>query len=710
MKLKKLSSLILFSILGMQYANAGEIKPQAVIKSKLAGNEKIISADIFLPYFLNQHLGFIGLGYAKNNQKSDTASLGLGYRYALSPSSYIGANTYFDAIRSKQKDRYQQMSLGIEYGYDKFNISNNLYLPLGTNTKQKSQIHQSTIENNYLGLRTYTDYAALEKSADINLSYDFLHKDYHRLQASLGAYWQERKDKKDNQGIKLGLQWEGKGIIGIGDLEVGTYAQYDRENDWKGGLQFALHFGKSNSNKDYHEDFLSLPLRESIFTPSFYTVKGNFEPALEYGKVNIFNLKENPVSANELNVHLKDLGHNGLALMSGKINTDSAILIPDNIHIKGSGDTLKFTTASGKTAYYEHKGEAFHVHNSNQDSNIIEMGSNTYLSYAELSGGKNAITTSMPNTKNITIEHLHIHDTANHGIELNQVNGANLSEIKVENLPICENNANCEFSVYRNPNQVPNAALTALASNNINIDGFKVDNSTYGIFIASEYDDNTMEFTKISKNNHLRNIEINNVRREGLLFVGTDGMQVEHLKIDNSKKISENLNDMDLIVLQAAQNVNMKDVDLIGGINGLMIVNSPNLPIPEKNNIHIENLNIKNNSNSGVFINPANGISLQNVKIDNPVRSGFFLYGSPYDFMGGPVRNLNLNNVQINEAQTADLTIYGPVENINGEIITNHKPFTCSSNKWQKAILNQSGENIFSINGNKIENFDSCMN
>ena len=48
MKLKKLSSLILFSILGMQYANAGEIKPQAVIKSKLAGNEKIISAMLCL--------------------------------------------------------------------------------------------------------------------------------------------------------------------------------------------------------------------------------------------------------------------------------------------------------------------------------------------------------------------------------------------------------------------------------------------------------------------------------------------------------------------------------------------------------------------------------------------------------------------------------------------------------------------------------------
>lgn len=184
--------------------------------------------------------------------------------------------------------------------------------------------------------------------------------------------------------------------------------------------------------------------------------------------------------------------------------------------------------------------------------------------------------------------------------------------------------------------------MSAIGSQNINIDNVKIDDVTYGIFLASDYDQETSTYKTTTSNVNINNTSISNSRREGLLLVGNDNVTIDNLTIDNSNQDQE----MDLIVLQGSHNITMNETNLSGGINGLMIVNSSNLPSFDDNNIKIKSMNINNTSRSGVFINPASKIELENVTVNNPGIAGIALYGN--EWMGGAVEDVSIKNLQIN--------------------------------------------------------------
>ncbi|MGP9780723.1 right-handed parallel beta-helix repeat-containing protein, partial [Psychrobacter sp. 364] len=192
-----------------------------------------------------------------------------------------------------------------------------------------------------------------------------------------------------------------------------------------------------------------------------------------------------------------------------------------------------------------------------------------------------------------------------------------------------------------------------------------------------------------------------NSRREGLLLVGNDNVTINDLTIDNSNQDQE----MDLVVLQGSHDVTMNETNLSGGINGLMIVNSYNLPSFDDNNIKIKNMNISNTSRSGVFINPASKIELENVTVNNPGVAGIALYGN--EWMGGAVEDVTITNLQINNPAENAVVLFGPVKNIRGDINTDQNENACS-NLWDMAKFEQGAESTLTINGNKIASLKDC--
>ena len=140
-------------------------------------------------------------------------------------------------------------------------------------------------------------------------------------------------------------------------------------------------------------------------------------------------------------------------------------------------------------------------------------------------GGAEGIGSLNERTNNVSINNVDISATTGDGIKLNNTNGLNIKNSKIHDLNICENNTDCEFAVF-SPTKAPNSAVSAIGSQNINIDNVKIDDVTYGIFLASDYDQETSTYKTTTSNVNINNTSISNSRREGLLLVGNDNVTI----------------------------------------------------------------------------------------------------------------------------------------------------------------------------------------
>ncbi|MGO2386147.1 MAG: right-handed parallel beta-helix repeat-containing protein, partial [Psychrobacter sp.] len=399
-----------------------------------------------------------------------------------------------------------------------------------------------------------------------------------------------------------------------------------------------------------------------------------------------------------VNKQIASLGENGVALMSGVVTFDDSLIIGESQTLLGNGSLL-IKTPSGKQAQYRQNTPA-KINNTSGDSSVIKVASNSTVTGITTKGGAEGIGSLNEISNNIRINNVNISATTGDGIKLNNTNGLNIRNSKIHDLNICANNTNCEFAVF-SPTNAPNSAVSAIGSQNINIDNVDIDNVTYGIFLASDYDQETSTYRTTTSNVNINNTSISNSRREGLLLVGNDNVTINDLTIDNSNQDQE----MDLVVLQGSHDVTMNETNLSGGINGLMIVNSYNLPSFDDNNIKIKNMNISNTSRSGVFINPASKIELENVTVNNPGVAGIALYGN--EWMGGAVEDVTITNLQINNPAENAVVLFGPVKNIRGDINTDQNENACS-NLWDMAKFEQGAESTLTINGNKIASLKDC--
>ncbi|WP_367104682.1 right-handed parallel beta-helix repeat-containing protein [uncultured Psychrobacter sp.] len=420
---------------------------------------------------------------------------------------------------------------------------------------------------------------------------------------------------------------------------------------------------------------------------------------------------EDSVDVQTVNQKIASLGDNGIVLISGNVVFDDSLIIGENQTLLGNG-SLQIKTKSGNIITYIRKVPAMITNSSN--SSVIKVASNTNISGVTIKGGLEGISSLNTSTNNITTSNVSISDvdisaTTGDGIRLDHTDGLSISNSAIHDLSICEDKTICEFSVL-SPTIAPNAAISAIGSSNIIIDNVDIDSVTYGIFLANNflkgnYDSDTNTYKNTTSNVTINNTKISNSRREGLLLVGNDGVTTNNLTIDNSHQVQ----DMDLVVLQASHDVTMNDTNLLGGVNGLMIVNSATLPNFDGNDISAADMTISDPSRSGVFINPAATISLENVTVNNPGIAGLSLLGNEFgnEGLGAAVENMTLTNVQVNHPAKAAITFSGPMKNINGDVTTTQTEIACV-NPSHLRQLEQDPDSILTINGKVLADLDDC--
>ncbi|MCY1496774.1 hypothetical protein D9M68_307190 [compost metagenome] len=142
---------------------------------------------------------------------------------------------------------------------------------------------------------------------------------------------------------------------------------------------------------------------------------------------------------------------------------------------------------------------------------------------------------------------------------------------------------------------------------------------------------------------------------------------------------------------------------LMGGINGLMLVSSPNLDATTTD-VNVKGLTVDGTRNAGIFFNPVSGISLQDVAVTNAGTYGAYIYGNEYEFLGGPVRDIVLKNMTVDKAGKAGLYFSGPTEDITGNVSVTSAPKDCLlDNGWSAGTITQSPGSLLTVNSTKLD-------
>lgn len=703
--MKKVSYLILGSvIIPIAFSSVPAVaemnsnfSPKLQLQGDWTSDDNSYGLGVLLPY-TNQLTGvpFLDLRYYQNDNNISNASIGLGYRHSLPEQKFFGINSYYDTIETDD-NKYTQASVGIEYITKAWEARANYYQPTNDDKNILNELFTAGIKDNYLGINTTSGIEELNNSADLEFGRILSQDKNSSLKMYIGGFWQERTTQDDNVGFRLKSEYDTSAPNWLPKntaLGFGLYVEHDDEDELRVGAQLKLNLGVTDNSNNH---ILQQVRRELIMTPDVYNID-TFEQAANYGKIQKFAYDNTNEDIQAVNGQIANLGENGVALMSGTVTFDNSLIIGEGQTLLGNGSLL-IKTLSGKQAEYRQTTPA-KINNTSGDSSVVKVASNSTVTGIMTKGGAEGIGSLNESTNNVSINNVDISATTGDGIKLNNTNGLNIKNSKIHDLNICENNTDCEFAVF-SPTKAPNSAVSAIGSQNINIDNVKIDDVTYGIFLASDYDQETSTYKTTTSNVNINNTSISNTRLEGLLLVGNDNVTIDNLTIDNSNQDQE----MDLIVLQGSHNITMNETNLSGGINGLMIVNSSNLPSFDDNNIKIKNMNINNTSRSGVFINPASKIELENVTVNNPGIAGIALYGN--EWMGGAVEDVSIKNLQINNPSENAVVFFGPVKNIKGDINTNQNENTCS-NLWDMAKFEQEPGSTLTINGNKIANLSDC--
>lgn len=697
------------SILFCTQAVGEIITPQIIIKDDWNDTENIYSLGLMFPYLSdNNKVPFLDLRYSADNHDRKTTSIGAGYRYPLKNNSFFGLNGYLDAGKYRDSGSLWAGSIGAEWLSPIAQISGNVYFPISDRSLYDSKDY-SALQADKLGIVTDSDYAEMTRGLDIQIAKSIFQNDDIDIQGAVSGYWRSAEEQKNHGGeLKLNIRAQPFGANSYATLS--PYVRLDNKDETQLGLMLAIGFGGTNNNS--LSPFLLQPVqRENLNAPLLYQ-ESTFEKANNIGKVQVLDLADTEnASIENVNKKIAMLGESGVTIVAGEQSYSDSIYLPDSHSLYGNGSEINLTTESGKQATYLVKQAPAHIHVNNTDADVIQVGSNTIVSHLALSGGANAVSNHKEGTHNILLSNLDISKTAVDGVHLNQVNDVRAENLNIHDLQICEDNSKCEYS-YSNPSYAPNVAFSAVGSDNIQLKDSKIDNVTYGVFVASTPQD-WQNWDKISKNIQIDNLSIKNTRREALLFTGVDGAKINNLDIDNRQNTINEKPDMDLVVLQASQNISINDSTLKGGVNGLMLVNAPGIPEVAENNFKFKNIEISDTSRANIFLNPVNGVSFENVKGNNAGTVGIYMMGNDYL---GHLSNIDMKNVQLNGPKYAGIEVMGPIDNISGDItindapIVNDKPVICrQASKWMPATLTQENDEKWQINGQVINGFEECQ-
>ncbi|MBP1870416.1 hypothetical protein J2Z19_000113 [Ensifer adhaerens] len=689
-------------------ALAVDFRPQAEIEGGFFSGGSAASGGFFLPFVLDSgNAIFIDTRGTIGNDKVRQGSIGAGYRFRANDQWVIGAYGYYDYLKSEHGNSFNQVSFGLEALSSDLEMRSNLYLPL-SGAKTLSAFNAAYVRDHVLVFQEGKERARRGLDAEIGGRLPVFDEGSDvQLKVFGGTYWYGGKNLGDMFGAKLRAELTFADLPGLSEgstVSLGVTGTYDNEDKLKGAVMARLRipFGATPKAGDAFDPMIQRVERSAkIRTHAGAT--GDVEAAqfvydgTTPGKViNVSAANGNAASINQL---LADAGAGALILVDGNLGLERSLSLGLGQTLLGGGGTLAVRGAnSGATANFVNRGAATTLTGFDPAQDVVTMASLSTVSSVAIRGGRAGIGST--GTEGLWIDNVDIAKTSHDGIRLTRVVGAEIEDTRIHDLYICENNTQCEFTVYK-PNEAPYAAISTLGTSSLTIRNTDIDKVTYGIFTGSEIDES--DWPPVIANEasriYLDNVTISNSRREGLLMVAANNVLIENFTIDNSKQDR----DMDLVVFQGTSDVEINNMTLKGGINGLMMVSASTLPTTTTD-IVVNGLNIDGTRNAGIFLNPVSDITFNGVNITNAGSYGAFIYGSDYAFLGGPVSDIEFNGMKVDKAAKAGLFFMGPSIDVKGDVVTTNTPKDCIADAgWTAGSLTQSPGSVLTVNGKQLD-------
>ncbi|MBV7516051.1 MULTISPECIES: inverse autotransporter beta domain-containing protein [Sinorhizobium/Ensifer group] len=690
-------------------ALAVDFRPQAEIEGGFFSGGSGASGGFFLPFVLDSgNAIFIDTRGAIENDSVRQGSIGAGYRFRASDQWVIGAYGYYDYLKSSYGNSFSQLSFGLEALSGDLEMRGNFYLPL-TGAKSLSAFNTAYVRDHVLVFQEGKERARRGIDAEIGGRLPVFEEDSKvQLKVFGGSYWYGGRNLDDMFGAKLRAELTFADLPGLSDgstVSLGVTGTYDNEDKLKGAVMARLRipFGATGSTGNAF-DPMTQRVERSTRIHTHAGATGDIEAAQlansgrNAGRV--VTVSSASGSASDINALIGAAGANALILTDGNLGVDQALALGNGQTLLGGGGALAVRgTRSGATATFVNDGAATTITGYNPAQDVIAMASGSTVSSLAVRGGLAGI--SATDAANVTIDNVDISATNHDGIRFTRVNGALVQDSRIHDLFICENNTTCEFSIY-NPNKAPFAAVSSVGSRHVTVRDTSIDKVTYGVFAGGEFRKvgrTDYELVTGTENVTIDNVTISNSRREGVLLVAGKDVKLDRVSVDNSKQDR----DMDLVVLQGTSNVAINDMRLMGGINGLMLVSSPNLDATTTD-VNVKGLTVDGTRNAGIFFNPVSGISLQDVAVTNAGTYGAYIYGNEYEFLGGPVRDIVLKNMTVDKAGKAGLYFSGPTEDITGNVSVTNTPKDCLlDNGWSAGTITQSPGSVLTVNATKLD-------
>ncbi|RTL88636.1 hypothetical protein EJV44_23015 [Ancylobacter aquaticus] len=670
------------------------------------GDEAFGSFDLFLPMlgdtdrllFLDARASF------GSEQEIEQGSVGLGYRFRHENGWVYGFNGYFDYLNSQYDNGFTQLGLGVEALSQDWELRANGYLPVGDIEAALASANAALIEAGRLVFRAGEETALQGFDGEIGYRLPFLTPDdLTQIKLFAGGYWYTGEGVEDVPGVSARVELSRAGLPAFGNgsrLTLVAGLTYDEQYDTQGIFLARLRVPLGDTSGQAPYDPLYRRVERSDAIRTHVGATGAAEAAV-YSETGAVAGQVVAIGAGDdagtINARLVTAGDGALVLASGTVDVDSTVSLGTGQYLLGGGGALAVRGAvSGGTAVFRNALPAATLNGTDPLDDVLSLdGDRSAVASLALRGGRSGVVAE--GVSNIVMRDLDISGTAEHGIALESVSGATIAATRIHDLATCENNTECEWSIF-NPNVVRNAGIAALAVEDLTIRDVTMENVTYGLFVGSQYEEIDWENTITGQSGNLsvENLSIVNSRREGILLVGVDGASLRSVSIDNSAMERS----MDLIVLQKTSHATLDDLTLKGGINGLMFASSFNLP-GETTDIAVSNAFIEDTYRSGIFLNPSSDIRFTNVTIVNPGSYGVYFYGDAYGFAGGPVTGVSFTDVEVSGSGSSAVYVSGPIQDISGDIATTNVPAPCSADagQWSGTELTQTGGQVFAIGG-----------
>jgi len=670
--------------------------------------------DLFLPF----HEGPGGLTFADfrlrlADDELVQGSAGLGWRAPLSDAWTLGLYSYLDYARTERDNSFQQFSFGGELLSRDFSLRFNGYLPFGDRTGEAEDANAAFIENERLIFRAGEEHALRGFDAEAGMRVPVFAPDSPtQLNVFGGGYWFKGVDFDDILGAKARAELSFTELPGLSP-----------------GTSFALSAGLSYDDRDKAEGMvmarLRIPLgdaapRLAARDPAYARVEraerirtvaeatGPAEAAVyadtgeEVGA--LVRISSASGDASAINGAIAGGGENALILASGAIALDDTLGLGTGQFLLGGGGKLAVTGAdSGGKADFTYRAKQATLTGTDDTANVLAMSDRSGVIGLAIRGGYDGIVADT--VSDITIRDVDVAETGNGGIQLSSVSGALIEDSLIHDLEFCEDSTECEFSIYDPGRILPNAAVSLFSSRDVTIRDLDIENVTYGILGNAdfEYDDDWALYApNPTQGLTIENVTMKNTRREALHLIGTTGVEIRDLSIDN-RELDRT---MDLVVIMSSTDINMDGLTLLGGLNGLQFIGSP-MFAESASDISVSNARIEDQAWNGIMFNlGSENITLTNIAIRNVDRYGIDLYG-PFMEGYGKMAGISFENVSVTNAGETGVHLYGYLEDIDGDIAYSGSAPECMShlptNDWDTStFLTQSPGHAFSINGGEL--------